>query len=71
MTEMTQMYLQGTAHLIELQGAATQAFLRQQQSYLKWLQDAVDRHIPPRKTTIDAEEATRRIEEAATSAAVQ
>ena len=70
MTEMTQMYLQGTAHLIELQGAAAQAFLRQQQSYLKWLQDAVDRYIPPRKN-IDVEEATRRLEEAATPAAVQ
>lgn len=70
MTELAQMYLQGAAHLIEVQGAATQAFLRQQQSYVRWLQDAVDRYIPPRRN-IDAEEATRRLEEAATSAAVQ
>ena len=70
MTELTQMYLQSTAHLIQLQGAAAQAFLRQQQNYLQWLQEAFDRYIPPRKA-ISTEEATRRIEEAATSAAVQ
>lgn len=70
MTELTQMYLQSTAHLIQLQGAATQAFFRQQQNYMHWLQGAIDRYIPPRKA-IGPEEASRRIEEAATSAAVQ
>ena len=67
MTEFAQMYFEGAAHLIEMQGAATQAFFRQQQDYLRWLQDAVDRYIPPRGD-ISAEEATRRLE-AATAAA--
>ena len=69
MTEIAQMYMQGVSHLVELQGAAAQAFLRQQQDYLRWLQDAVDRYVPPRKA-MSADEATLRLEEAATSAAV-
>ena len=68
MTEITQLYLQGAAQVIDMQGAATQAMLRQSIDYVRWLQDAVDRHVPPRRPEhLDPEEVSRRLEEAQAS----